>query len=146
MPGVRGWPDKTTVLAPAPAALLDCIGHSGPWQSRLGSAGVDGPEETHGRALVGPPEANRAVDEAVDGYAQAALARETREVERAGGGERAHRLNLAALRLGALSAAGVLDAAAVRSKLQEAAAINGLVKEDGIRAVRATIESGFRKG
>jgi len=39
-----------------------------------------------------------------------------------------------------------LDQADVQARLEVAAEACGLVKEDGIRAVRRTIASGFRKG
>jgi putative DNA primase/helicase len=85
-------------------------------------------------------------DEAVRRYAQAALGRELAEVAGAGRGDRNNRLNLASLRLGEFVAQGALTADQVRHALEGAAGASGLVKEDGIRAVRKTIESGLGDG
>src|SRR6266404_8703016 len=45
-----------------------------------------------------------------------------------------------------MRASVALDQADVQARLEVAAEACGLVKEDGIRAVRRTIASGFRKG
>jgi len=51
----------------------------------------------------------------------------------------------ASLRIGELVAEGDLDAAAAGQALADAAAQVGLVREDGQRAVAATIRSGFER-
>lgn len=60
-------------------------------------------------------------------------------------GERNRLLFWASLRTGELVADGDLDAAAAGRALTEAAAQMGLVREDGQRAVAATIRSGFER-
>jgi hypothetical protein len=60
-------------------------------------------------------------------------------------GERNRLLFWASLRIGELVAEGDLDAAAAGQALTDAAARVGLVREDGQRAVAATIRSGFQR-
>jgi hypothetical protein len=60
-------------------------------------------------------------------------------------GERNRLLFWASLRVGELVADGDLDAAAAGQALADAAAQIGLVREDGQRAVAATIRSGFER-
>jgi hypothetical protein len=60
-------------------------------------------------------------------------------------GERNRLLFWASLRAGELVADGDLDAAAAAQSLTDAAAQIGLVREDGQRAVAATIRSGFQR-
>jgi hypothetical protein len=55
-------------------------------------------------------------------------------------------LNNAALKMGHMVAAGRIDRAAVESALFNASVANGLVKDTGANAVRATIASGLCKG
>jgi len=75
-------------------------------------------------------------------YAAAALGGETEKVRTAPVGSRNATLNVAALKLGSLVAAGVLDEAAARGALAEAAVAAGL----GDAETGATIESGMRAG
>ena len=60
-------------------------------------------------------------------------------------GERNRLLFWASLRIGELVAEGDLDAGTARQALTDAAARIGLVREDGQRAVAATIRSGFER-
>ena len=60
-------------------------------------------------------------------------------------GERNRLLFWASLRTGELVADGDLDAAAAGQALMDAAAQTGLLREDGQRAVAATIRSGFER-
>jgi hypothetical protein len=60
-------------------------------------------------------------------------------------GERNRLLFWASLRVGELVADGDLDAGAAGQALTDAAAQIGLVREDGQRAVAATIRSGFQR-
>ena len=60
-------------------------------------------------------------------------------------GERNRLLFWASLRIGELVAEGHLDAAVAGQALADAAAQVGLVREDGQRAVAATIRSGFQR-
>jgi Bifunctional DNA primase/polymerase, N-terminal len=145
---------KDALPAEAPPALIDCILRSGKWARDLRPSGMKATEKTRRRAplrlaaadgkLIGRFSA--AGDAAVRRYAAAALEKEIRGVERAGRGDRNNRLNIAAFRLGELIGAGALDEEEVRAKLEAAAVGNGLVKEDGMRAVRNTIESGLGDG
>lgn len=96
-----------------------------------------------------PPSAGGVVnvyDDAVRRYALMALGNETREVAGAGKGTRNDRLNKAALALGQLVAAGALNEQAVISELVAAARASGLVRDDGINSVMATIQSGLKAG
>ena len=60
-------------------------------------------------------------------------------------GERNRLLFWASLRVGELVADGDLDAGAAGQALTDAAAQIGLVREDGQRAVVATVRSGFQR-
>ncbi len=79
-------------------------------------------------------------------YALSAFDAEIRDVETTGKGQRNAVLNNAALKLGSLVAAGALSESIVRSALENASISSGLVKDDGWKAVRATINSGFKAG
>jgi hypothetical protein len=61
-------------------------------------------------------------------------------------GQRNHGLNVASMKVAQLVATGGLSEAEARSALESACDANGLIKDDGIKAVRATITSGFKKG
>lgn len=79
-------------------------------------------------------------------YAKAAMDGECDRVRQAPKGDRNKSLNIAALKLGQLIAAGELSESEVVSSLKDAAASNGLMSEDGDRKVSATIASGLSKG
>jgi hypothetical protein len=79
-------------------------------------------------------------------YALEALDDECKIVSDAPEGSRNDLLNIAAMKLGQLVAAGELGQAPVADALYGAAAACGLVKDDGGKSVRATIKSGLRKG
>jgi hypothetical protein len=80
-------------------------------------------------------------------YASRAIEEEARTL--AGMGKdsgRNNALNTAAFNLGQLVAGGLLDAGEVREALVAACHQNGLVKEDGMRSVLASIRSGLSAG
>lgn len=79
-------------------------------------------------------------------YVEAAYSSEIAAVRLAGKGGRNSQLYKSAASLGSLIAARVLPADHVRHSLVEAAKMSGLVKEDGLASVNATIESGLRAG
>lgn len=80
-------------------------------------------------------------------YANAAVDRQCREIARlAANAGRNQKLNAAAFGLGRMVARGWIDSAKVVDALKEAAAACGLVKDDGVEAVRATIASGLEAG
>jgi len=81
-----------------------------------------------------------------DRYADAALSAEVRAVATGSKGGRNERLNQAAFSLGQLVGAGALPASDVAAHLEQAAHDCGLVADDGLRQVRATIKSGLEKG
>jgi Bifunctional DNA primase/polymerase, N-terminal len=138
---------KDDLPAKAPPALLDCILRSGKWAREPSSRDTGQQQKTHRRpSLRLVRSADGAGNRTVERYAAAALEKEIRDVEQASRGGRNNRLNLAALRLGGLVGAGALDEDDVRAKLEAAAEANGLTKEDGVRAVRKTIESGLGDG
>ena len=83
---------------------------------------------------------------AVEKYVEAAIDAECRTVANSTRPGRNNTLNTAAFSLGTLVGANVLDASRAARVLYEAAAAAGLVREDGQRAVMATIESGLTAG
>ncbi len=85
-------------------------------------------------------------DAAVERYVTAAVDRECAAAVRCAGGGRNIQLNISAFSLGTLVGANVLGSNEATRRLYAAAETAGLVKEDGKRAVMATIESGMTKG
>jgi len=79
-------------------------------------------------------------------FAQAALEGISRELAAAKAGERNNRLNSAAFRLGTMSARGWLQRAEIGDALWQAATACGLVADDGVDTVQATLASGLRAG
>jgi putative DNA primase/helicase len=79
-------------------------------------------------------------------YAAAALEYEIAALASTAPGSRNHALNRASFSLHQLVAGGELDPGEVERNLLEAATANGLVDDDGIKAVQATIASGRRAG
>ncbi len=79
-------------------------------------------------------------------YAAVALDREIDALANTGPGARNHALNRASFSLHQLVAGGELDGNEVERCLIEAAIANGLVADDGLPSVKATIESGMRAG
>jgi hypothetical protein len=79
-------------------------------------------------------------------YVQAALEGETQAVRQAPKGTRNPQLNTSALKLGRLVGGGLLEEDVATQALEEAARACGLVRDDGIGSVRATIASGMRAG
>lgn len=75
-------------------------------------------------------------------YAAAAVASETQDVVDAPPGQRNHRLNLAAFRLGQLVGAGLLDEAFAAIALVDA----GLAAGPGERKIRSTVRGGLQAG
>src|SRR5712671_4252527 len=112
-------------LAAAPAALLDLI--------------LKRTEPPSAPVTNSPSRRQNNHSEAVLRYALAALDKQVKSVEAAGKGMRNETLNNAALSLGHLVAAGALSESTVRGALEAAAGANGLVKDDGIVSVRATV-------
>jgi Bifunctional DNA primase/polymerase, N-terminal len=80
------------------------------------------------------------------GYGAAALKAEIDTLANAPRGSRNHALNRASFALHQLVAGGELDAGEVEQRLIGAATTNGLLGEDGLRSVMATIRSGARAG
>lgn len=137
------WEHAPDDVAPAepPAELVDCILRRGRWSGTRGATESD-PGGKISTAEVGLAER----DEAVRKYALAALDAEAEIVACSGRGTRNNALNTAALKLGELVAAGAIAEAIVRATLEDAAGRCGLIQEDGIRSVRATLESGLGAG
>ena len=79
-------------------------------------------------------------------FAEKALAENCAELAAIGQGGRNQALNGIAFRLGRMVARGWLGEAEVSAVLEDACRANGLWKEDGPRAVRATIASGMSGG
>ncbi|WP_448031531.1 phage/plasmid primase, P4 family [Bradyrhizobium liaoningense] len=145
------WGDEQLDVAIAPAALVDLILRRGAFEEKPAQGSGQG-SGIGARAAAGvkPPAGKgdtiAAGDEAVRKYGLSALDAELQTVRKAGQGGRNDALNIASLKLAQLVAAGALNESFVRAALENAAADCGLIRDDGLRAVRATIESGFRKG
>jgi hypothetical protein len=89
--------------------------------------------------LLGPPRVPLRDHSA---YAAAALSAERASVENAPEGERNHQLNISAMKLGQLAAAGVLDEDEALDELASAARNAGL----GDAEIKSTLRSGWKKG
>jgi len=85
-------------------------------------------------------------DSPVEKYVAEAVEAECERVATAGKGQRNHALNSAAFNLGTLVGAGVLDQHDAASRLEAAAAMSDLTKDDGTAAVDSTIRSGLESG
>jgi hypothetical protein len=79
-------------------------------------------------------------------YGAAALSRECAALAAIASGGRNDGLNLASFRLHQLVAGGELDQRDVEDRLIEACERNGLIADDGLLSVRATIRSGANAG
>jgi hypothetical protein len=79
-------------------------------------------------------------------YGHAALRAEIATLAATPAGSRNHALNRSAFCLFQLVAAGELTEAEVLEGLERACIINGLIRDDGLAGVRATIRSGRRAG
>lgn len=79
-------------------------------------------------------------------YGLRALSEECDALSKLPKGARNHDLNIAACKIGQLIGAGELDEAEARAHLIEACERNGLVGDDRLASVHATINSGFKKG
>jgi hypothetical protein len=97
------------------------------------------------RALAARPVANTNAN-TNGGYGAAALEREIADLAATPSGQRNNRLNNVAFRLFQLVSGGELDRYGVVERLIDACHRNGLVKDDGMSAVTATIKSGMRAG
>jgi putative DNA primase/helicase len=140
-----------SMLAAPPAALVDCILRRGRWARGLAAPTGAGhaPSSISSRAQAvrersGDRPGTR--EEAIRRYSESALANRIKKVESALQGTRNQTLNDSSLSLGHLVGAGALTESAVRAAMEAAAAANGLVKDDGINSVRATITSALRAG
>jgi putative DNA primase/helicase len=138
-----------TAPAIAPPALLDLIFRRGQFADRRDVDEGSGIGARAAAAVKRPPAGDSSIaagDEAVRKYGLAALDAELQALRASQTGGRNDALNIAALKLAQLVAAGALHEGFVRAALEDAAAVCGLIKDDGLRGVRATIDSGFRKG
>ena len=81
-----------------------------------------------------------------DAYGRVALDREIEMLTSTAPGGRNHALNRCAFRLAQLVAGGELDRKLVVDRLVNASHRNGLIHDDGLKSVRATIVSGMGAG
>jgi hypothetical protein len=79
-------------------------------------------------------------------YAKVALARNAEELAAAQAGGRNNLANAIAFRMGRMVARGWIDRRHVIDTLWQACRANGLVREDGMQAVRGTIDRGLDAG
>lgn len=134
--GVYTWcPGPEDGIAPAPARILSIARKE---EHRAARAASDRSSSKAALTLVASTDPGRR-------YAEAAMLREIAELAGTAAG-RNDRLNVAAMKLGQLVAAGALDEGRVRADLEAAAERCGLVTDDGRPAVLATIRSGLAKG
>lgn len=132
-------------IATAPAALVDLVMRRGDEPSVQFSISARAAAKVKPPAGKGEPSIATG-GEAIRKYGLAALDAELQALRGAREGGRNDALNIAALKLSQLVAAGALHEGFVRAAIEDAAASIGLIKDDGLRAVKATIESGFRAG
>jgi putative DNA primase/helicase len=119
-------------LAPVPDWLVR-LAHRPPSTSERASAGIWPPAGS-----PAPAESGR--------YGRAAMTAEVAELARAPKGQRNARLNRAAFVLHQLVAGGEVTQREVLQGLFWACDVNGLLRDDGERSVRATIQSGSTAG
>jgi len=79
-------------------------------------------------------------------YAEAAFEKEIAVLQSTSNGSRNDQLNRSAFALGQFVGAGALERSTVESTLENTAAALGLVQDDGLSSVRATIRSGIEGG
>lgn len=103
-------------------------------------------QEEAPRLPPGSPTSHRAPPGRAHSYALAALEHETGEMARCPKGQRNDRLNRAAYNIGRLVGAGGLAEGQVTTALERAAAACGLVEDDRLASVQATIASGLAAG
>jgi hypothetical protein len=93
-----------------------------------------------------PPRFNSGGNGRFSSYAKAALTGQIADLSTAPKGGRNNALNAAAYRLGRMAARGWLNSDDIRTGLRLAARNNGLLAEDGLALVDATIASGLAAG
>jgi putative DNA primase/helicase len=147
---IYAWGDEQVDIATPPPALVDLVLRRGEFDERESTpsgSGIGARAAAKVKPSAGAAGSSIAAgDEAVRKYGLSGLDAELQALRGAREGGRNDALNIAALKLSQLVAAGALHEGFVRAALEDAAASIGLIKDDGLRAVRATIESGFRKG
>ncbi len=87
-----------------------------------------------------------AIADAIRKFGLAELADALAIVRKAEGEARGLMLQASSQRMGALSAAGAIDDGFARAALEEAASNCGLIRDDGLRAVKAAIAAGIKLG
>jgi hypothetical protein len=147
---------NSLALAPMPAWLVELTREKPPTISQRAVAAILRPpfplpaSESVGRqkGCSGSPteRPTLAPIETSNAYGAAALEYEITALANTAPGSRNHALNRASFSLHQLVAGGELDGAEVERHLYQAAATNGLIADDGLPSVLATIESGRRAG
>lgn len=139
------WHRKEPIggIALAPDRLLEVLREkkAPPSSSSSSSAAPASPPPASAAASFQP---SGSADDDVRKYALSALDAECREVRIALSGQRNAQLNVSALKIAALVAAGALDGTIARSSLEAAARDNAGNDDD--RQLLATIDSGWEKG
>lgn len=144
-PGIDVRGDGQMVIAP-PSANPD--GRRYRWLNRNSLAPMPGwlIERTREKSATIRERAVAAIRQPTDRYYRAALEYEIAALANAAPGGRNLALNRASFCLHQLVKGGELDGGDVWRRLVAAATANGLVDDDGIKAVTDTIKSGMRAG
>jgi hypothetical protein len=129
------WINKLPIAA-MPQGLVELTKEKPPPASTISQRAVAG---------IRRPYRNVTFDRA-NGYGAAALESEITALVNTAPGGRNHALNRSSFCLHQLVAGGELDGGVVRHRLIDASTANGLVADDGLPSVLATIESGRRAG
>jgi AAA domain/Bifunctional DNA primase/polymerase, N-terminal len=109
------------------------------WQQKS----ADKPKISERAAVTAPRAPSSRREQA---YGQAALRNAAAELAAAAPTTRNDTLNAKAFTLARQAAAGRVDLGEAEKKLLDAAHANGMIKDDGLRAAKATIKSGFEDG
>ena len=129
------WINKLSIAA-MPAWLIALAKEKPPLASTISQRAVAGIRRPNRNVMFGR----------ANGYGAAALESEITALVNTAPGGRNQALNRSSFSLHQLVAGGELDGDVVRHRLIDASTANGLVADDGLPSVIATIESGMRAG
>jgi len=134
---VYEWIDYSVPLAPTPDWLIVLALHKPVPRAR---------EINCDKCVTAEPTSAHITATSSAAYGRAALEREIQKLTLASSGHRNHELNRVSFRLHQLVAGEELPPGIVQQQLMAAAEANGLLADDGLMAVQATINSGANAG